>query len=205
MTTQSTSTDPRSVPSHVDFYFDPTCPWTFRASLWLRQVREVRPIEITWKFLSLLEINRPSGTQRETHHHSYATFPLLLMARDRFGNEAVDRLYLALGRARHERGESLGDPAVVERALSEAGLDPAWRTEAADRPDLEQRILAEHRDAVERLHAIAVPSVSIEGDRAFFGPVLTDVPQGEDAGQFWDHLSWLARRNDFFEYMKSRD
>lgn len=170
----------------------------------MREVRQVRPVEIDWKFLSLLEINKGQGEPRETHVFSFSTFPILLLARDRHGNDAVDRLYLALGRARHERGESFSDPAVIERALVEADLDPALRTEAANRPDLEERVLAEHHDAVDRLKATACPTISIDGQRAFFGPVISAVPTGREAGEFWDHLSWLARRDDFFEYKKAR-
>ena len=206
MSAQLSSTGP-ATPTQVDFYFDPTCPWTYRASLWIREARQVRPIEVTWKFLSLLELNRATAGEnpRDTHLASYGAFPVLALARERAGNEAVDRLYRALGQARHERGEWLADPDVIERALVEADLDPAWRTEAAARPELEQQVLAEHHDAISRLRATAVPTISIDGQRAFFGPVITAVPSGEEAGEFWDHLSWLARRPDFFEYKKARD
>ena len=159
---------------------------------------------MTWKFLSLAKINEANDYPRDSHTASYATFPLLVWARERFGNDAVDRLYLALGRARHERKESLADPAVVERALTEAGLDPAWRTEAVAEPGMEERILAEHQDGVERLKAFGVPMLSINGAAGFFGPVITSVPTGEDAGELWDHISWLAARDDFFEYKRSR-
>lgn len=191
--------------AHVDFYFDPTCPWTYRVSRWLREVARVRPVDVEFKFLSLLEANRGNNNPpRETHVHGYATFPLLAKAREQAGNAGVDQLDLALGRARHERGESLADEAVIESALTEAGFDPAWRTDLPDRPALEERVLAEHRDAIERLRAFAVPSLSIDGGNAIFGPVITDVPTGEDAGELWDHFSYLARRDDFFEFKKPR-
>jgi 2-hydroxychromene-2-carboxylate isomerase len=191
--------------SHVDFYFDPTCPYTYRVSRWLREVAQVRPVEIEFKFLSLLEANRGNNNPpRETHVHSYATFPLLAKAREQAGNAGVDRLYLALGQARHEQGESLGDPAVVDRALTDAGFDPAWRTDLPDRPALEERVLAEHRDAVDRLGAFAVPTLSIDGGKGVFGPVLTAIPTGEDAGELWDHFSYLVRRDDVFEFKKPR-
>src|SRR5712691_289793 len=101
-------------------------------------------------------MNEASDYAHDSHSASHATFPLLDWARERFGNKAVDRLYLALGRARHERKESLADPAVIERALSEAGLDPAWRTEAAAEPGMAERILTEHQEGVERLKAFGV-------------------------------------------------
>jgi 2-hydroxychromene-2-carboxylate isomerase len=195
------STSPQQA---IDFYFDPSCPWAWRTACWIHEVEKVRPIQVTWKFLSLAKINEDHDYSPESHAASHATFPLLARARERFGNDAVQRLYFALGYARHERKESLGDPAVIEKALSEAGLDPAWRTEAANDPGVEERILAEHQDGIERVRAFGVPTISVEGGRGFFGPVLTSVPKGEDAGEMWDHVSWLAARDDFFEYKRSR-
>ena len=188
----------------VDFYFDVSCPWAWRTSLWIREVEKVRPIQVTWKFLSLAKINEAGDYARDSHTASHATFPLLARARERGGNDAVGRLYLALGQARHERKESLADAAVIERALTEAGLDPAWRTEAAAEPGVEKCILEEHQEGVERLKAFGVPTLSINGQRGFFGPVITSVPTGEDAGELWDHIAWLAAREDFFEYKRSR-
>src|SRR4030095_8261346 len=89
----------------VDFYFDVSCPWAWRTSLWIREVQKVRPIQVTWKFLSLAKINEANDYARDSHTASHATFPLLARARERFGNEAGDSVYLALVRAppaRHE-------------------------------------------------------------------------------------------------------
>jgi len=45
---------------------------------------------------------------------------------------------------------------------------------------------------------------AMKAKRGFFGPVITSVPTGEDAGELWDHIAWLATRDDFFEYKRSR-
>ena len=203
--TQTASSQPETKQTQeVDFYFDVSCPWAWRTALWIREVAKVRPIQVTWKFLSLAKINEAGDYSRDSHTASHATFPLLARARAQGGNEAVERLYVALGQARHERKESLADAAVIERALTEAGLDPAWRTEAAAEPGMEERILAEHQEGIERLKAFGVPTISINGQRGFFGPVITSVPTGEDAGELWHHISWLAGREDFLEYKRSR-
>jgi 2-hydroxychromene-2-carboxylate isomerase len=188
----------------VDFYFDPSCPWAWRTALWIQEVEKVRPIEVTWKFLSLAKINEEGDYARDSHAASHATFPLLARARERFGNDAVCRLYVALGQARHEHKESLGDPEVIERCLKEAGLDPAWRTEAASDPGMEERIMTEHQEALARHGAFGVPTISVAGKKGFFGPVINSVPEGEDAGELWDHVAWLAARDDVFEYKRSR-
>src|SRR5919198_6622501 len=68
----------------VDFYFDVSCPWAWRTALWIREVAKVRPIQVTWKFLSLAKINEAGDYSRDSHTASHATFPLLARAsRDR--------------------------------------------------------------------------------------------------------------------------
>jgi 2-hydroxychromene-2-carboxylate isomerase len=197
MSETSTTTQP------VDFFFDPSCPWAWRTALWIQEVAKVRPIDVTWKFFSLAKINEGHDYASESHAASHATFPLLARARAEGGNEAVRRLYVALGEARHERKDSLGDPAVIERALKEAGLDPAWRT-APVAAGVEEQIMEEHQEALARHGAFGVPTISIAGQKGFFGPVIISAPTGEDAGELWDHISWLAARSDFFEYKRSR-
>src|SRR5712691_3962102 len=75
----------------VDFYFDPSCPWAWRTALWIREVEKVRPIQVTWKFLSLAKMNEAGDYARDSHTASHATFPLLARARERGGNDAVGR------------------------------------------------------------------------------------------------------------------
>src|SRR4029434_408387 len=91
----------------VDFYFDVSCPWAWRTALWIREVTKVRPIQVTWKFLSLAKINEAGDYSRDSHTASHATFPLLSRARERGGNEAVERLYVALWHGRCDRKASL--------------------------------------------------------------------------------------------------
>src|SRR5829696_2609642 len=96
----------------VQFYFDILCPWAWRTSLWIREVAKVRPIDVHWKFLSLEEVNRTTGAMKESHTTSRGPFRTMVLVRRQGGDDAVDRLYLALGRARHERKEEMNDPSV---------------------------------------------------------------------------------------------
>ena len=46
---------------NVEFWFDPMCPYAYQTSVWIRRVREQVPMQITWRFFSLEEINRQEG------------------------------------------------------------------------------------------------------------------------------------------------
>src|ERR1700694_1966722 len=107
----------------VQFYLDPACPWCWRTNLWIREVAQVRPIEIEGDFLSLSMVNKQASSLEGLNSPSEAALRTLVLARRKDGNDAVARLYLALGEARHSRQEKLEDQAVVKAALVKAELD----------------------------------------------------------------------------------
>jgi 2-hydroxychromene-2-carboxylate isomerase len=187
----------------VDFYLDTACPWSWRTSVWMREVAQVRPVDVHWKFLSLEEINKPLDTVREGHIASRRTFRTMVLARRRHGDEAVNRLYVAFGNAKHERQEDLGDEAVVRSCIEEAGFSPSLLDEALADPTTEEEYVAEHRAIVER-GGFGVASLVIDGSEPVFGPVIIPVPEGEEAGQLWDHVQAMSTKGYFFELKRTR-
>jgi 2-hydroxychromene-2-carboxylate isomerase len=195
-------------PNHkVRFKFDPACPWAWRTSLWIREARERRPIEVEWGLLSLEYVNRDQGENEysELMRRSRPAMRLLHLARREAGNDAIDRLYLALGRARHERDESLSDPETLAAGLAEAGLDPALLERAQPESELDEELREEYETA-EATGAFGVPTLYLDEDeRPYFGPVIDPVPEGEEAAALWDHLAGMAKLPYFYELKRPRD
>jgi 2-hydroxychromene-2-carboxylate isomerase len=187
----------------VDFYFDPVCPWAWRTSLWIQEVARVRPLELRWRCLSLEEINRSAGTLKDVHSTSRSSFRTLVLARRQGGEDAIGRLYAALGSARHARKQDLGDPATVTAALAEAGLDDRLYDAALADPTTEQEFLAEHT-AIAAQGGFGVPTLVIAGSPPIFGPVIHPSPEGEAAGVLWDHVAALSQIPAFFELKRGR-
>jgi hypothetical protein len=51
---------------------------------------------------------------------------------------------------------------------------------------------------------VGTPIISV-GGASIFGPVVTPIPRGEDAGLLWDGVLLVINTDGFFELKKSRD
>jgi predicted DsbA family dithiol-disulfide isomerase len=194
-----------ATPQEVKLYFDPICPWAWRTSLWLREAREVRPLELSWGFFSLAEVNRAAGNPpRERHLQSATPFRIMALARRQHGAEAVDRLYLAFGHAHHDQKQNIGQPEVITAALDEAGFDRGLLDAALAEAALEQELQDEHAALAAR-GAFGVPTLeTTTGVSPLYGPIIDQVPTGEAAGELWDHTAWLLAQPHVYEFKRAR-
>jgi predicted DsbA family dithiol-disulfide isomerase len=193
-------------PVSIDFHFDPACPLAWRTFLWIREARKIRPINITWRFFSLEVVNRKEGVTPDYQNDgSWAAHRTLALARRQGGNEAVERLYLTLGAARHGHGENIKQVDVIRAAAKQADLDPGIVDAALADESTIQDVLADHEEAVQRYRAFGVPTIAIEGSNVgFYGPIIQHVPRGEDAGELWDYTAWALRQPNLFELKRDR-
>jgi predicted DsbA family dithiol-disulfide isomerase len=189
----------------LTFFFDPVCPWAWRTSLWIRDVQRQRELDVRWRFFSLAIINNYAAER------PYMLAPLRALALvERIGgNEAVDRAYLAMGTALHERGESIRKEGAVERiipaALSEAGFDASLYQRALDDPSTLEAVEADHTVATEQYAAFGVPWLVLDGQKfGFYGPIIQPVPQGDEVLALWEHTSWMLSRPYLYELKRER-
>jgi 2-hydroxychromene-2-carboxylate isomerase len=177
----------------VDFHFDVMCPWAYQASIWMRTVRDQLGLQVSWRFFSLEEINRAAGKkhpwQREwSYGWSMMRIGALLRRMDPV---LLDRWYQAAGTALHVDGRKPHQREVAEELIGQLGLDPALVRQAIDDPTTHDEVRADH-DRVTSLGGWGVPTLVFGTDRALFGPVLIDPPDGEAAVRLWRLLTgWL--------------
>lgn len=190
----------------IRFYFDPLCPWAWQCSRWIREVAKVRDVEVSWSLFSLQMIHEEKeDALTDLHERGTPALRALAAVRRSHGNEGVGRLYEAIGQRAHEgEGEELS-PQLVEKALGDAGLDPSLMLKALHDESTIDDVRAEHEAVVSEVGAFGVPTIVLDGGGGIFGPVVSSAPEGEEAGELWDHVRWLTERGYFFELKRERD
>jgi 2-hydroxychromene-2-carboxylate isomerase len=192
--------------TRVRFLFDPLCPWAYRASLWVREVAELLPLEVAWEPFSLEFVNR--GKTSESHLAGLASnrqaMRLMAHAARLEGQAGVDSLYLELGKAVHERKEKLVDEAVLARALANVGLPLPLLGETRADPALDIELEAGYARAAES-GAFGVPTLYIDDNpNGFYGPLIDSVPEGIEAVSLWQNVAGLIQLPYFYELKRSR-
>ena len=104
-----------------------------------------------------------------------------------------------------ERREQRGTRAFVEPILRDAGL-PTDLADAVDDDSWDGQIRAEGEEALALTGKdVGTPIIQFDPPDgvAFFGPVISRLPEKETAGELWDHVVGLARFPGFAELKRS--
>ena len=188
----------------VDFWFDPTCPWAWMTSRWLTEVAAERDLDIHWHILSLAVLNEGRELDPDYREKIDKTWPTArVIAARGDDNDAVARLYTALGERIHLQQRTDADE-IIREALAECDL-PAELAEVTSGETVDEAMRASTRRALELVgDDVGVPVIAID-DVAFFGPVVSPAPHGEEALRLWDGCVAVASVPGFFELKRSRN
>lgn len=183
--------------SRVDYWFDPVCPWAWLTSRWMLEVRQVRDIDLHWHVMSLAILN-----SREFTHRSWGPVRVCIAAARAHGPAILEPLYTAFGTRIHGEGNK-DFPTVIADALAEVGL-PAELAKAAESTEYDAELQASHQAGMEPVGTdVGTPTIHVDG-AACFGPVVSRVPRGEEAGRLFDAATVLTGYPHFFELKRTR-
>jgi hypothetical protein len=217
----------------IEVYVDPSCPWAWITSRWVKEVAPARDLRVSWPSYCL-EIRDdydvapvvPAHMREHAlaaHALSHRMLRIFEAARAEGGESAVDALYTEWGRLyfSHSFGAGAGagagaEPgadrasALLAECLAASGL-PVTLLEAAsdekwDAPIVESMEVAYAFGGPKTQTPTIVvrPSDPAGTPYGFKGPVMAPAPVGEAAVRFWDAITVIALEPGFFEITRPR-
>lgn len=190
----------------ADFWFDPLCPWAWISSRWMKEVEQVREVETRFHVMSLAYLNQDkdiSDEYREFLQQAWGPVRVCIAAARAHGDEVLDRLYTELGTRFHNEGKERTRE-TIEEALTAAGL-PTDLADAMDSDEYDDEVKRSHHAGMDQVGLdVGTPVIAVEGT-AFFGPVVTPIPRGDEAGRLWDGVRLVASIPGFYELKRTRE
>jgi hypothetical protein len=199
----------------VEVFVDPSCPWAWITSRWVKEVAPQRDLAVTWRSYCL-EIRDDYGVAptvpeqlREAvivaHTVSHRMLRIFEAARAEHGEDAVDTLYTEWG-SRFFVDPQRRDDSLLLECLAVSGLDSnlfgAADDEKWDAPIVE---------AIEVAYSFGgpktqTPTIVVSGSPpyGFKGPVMAPAPTGEAAIRLWDAVQVVCQEPGFFEITRPR-
>ena len=192
--------------AEIEFFFDPMCPWAYQTSVWIRDVRRQVGLDITWRFFSLEEINRPEGKRHPWERPlAYGWTPMRVAAwLRRIDMSLCDRWYEACGRALHVDGRRFYERDVAVDLLDSIGAPAAAWDDAIADPTTHDDVHVDHDHAVAAYGAFGVPIIVFDTGHAIFGPVVVPAPTGAEAMKLWDLCTTYSEIGGLFEIKRPK-
>jgi len=190
----------------VEMWFDALCPWAWMTSRWLVEVEKVRDISITWNPMSLYYLNkgRESISTEYLDYAKKALGPLrvIVKAEELYGDKIKGDLYTAFGNEIHLNKTKISDE-MTTKVLAKFNFSEDLMKYAQDE-SLDEKIIEVHNRGLSKVgEDVGTPIISV-GEVAFFGPVISPAPKGEEAGKLFDGVVGVASYPGFFEIKRTR-
>jgi hypothetical protein len=171
--------------------FDYLCPFARNAhEAVVTGIREGRPWRARFLGFSLSQVHLEPGADPvwagRRLPRGVAALAWGLAVRDA-DPERFPEAHLALFAARHDRGEDIGDPAVLASAVASAGVDPGRIAAMVASGVPLQRLAEDHALAADRHAVFGVPTF-IAGDQAVFVRLM-ERGRADDVARVLDLIS----------------
>lgn len=197
-----------AAPSTIEYFFDPSCPWTWMTSRWLVDAAGQTGTDIEWRNLSLGVVNADREIPEQYRAAVAAgrnAHRVIAALRADGRNDLVGDFYTEWGRRfHHDRAEpSAGLAGEVAAAIgaeqwAAAADDARWDPDV-EASTKEGQELAGGGEVGSPILAFGEPRVGI------FGPIVSPPPSGDHAVALFEHVVAASSMPGFYELKRGRN
>jgi len=190
----------------IDLWVCPVCPWAWITSRWVKEVEKVRDVKAQLHVMSLAVLN--DGRELPDQYvdlmkRAWGPARVMLGVEQRYGAAGLESFYDAWGQRFHVANERDDFDATIAAVLADCDFDAELATVAHDTA-IDDDLRRSHHAGMDAVgFDVGTPVIHV-GGVAFFGPVVTPAPKGEDAGRLYDGVVAVAAFPGFFELKRSR-
>ena len=181
----------------VTVFVDPQCPFAWITAQWLLEVARHTALDVDVELMSLACVNEGRDLDdwyRQYNDDAWAAARVAAALLDSSQAATWPRFYETYGHRRHVEGLR-DNPANLAKTIAELGL-PAGLLDAAGDSAWDDGLRARTAEALAGRDDGGTPMLHLR-ERAFFGPVLTEIPRGHAAVELWGAADTLARTVGF--------
>lgn len=196
----------------IDIWVDPLCPYAWMTAQWMLETEKVRDIRARFNVMSLTVLNENRDdldpAYAERMRRGMGPVRILMAVEKQHGKEGLRKIYIELAKRRHNEGQEFSTE-LYEQALEAAGFDKGLAAMAGS-DENDDAIRASHHEGMDPVgQDVGTPVIHFpdgkDGFSAFFGPVVSPAPSGEEAGRLWDGLKVIATTDGLYELKRTRD
>jgi 2-hydroxychromene-2-carboxylate isomerase len=192
--------------SRVDLWVCPVCPWAWITSRWLKEAEQVRDLDVHLHVMSLAVLNEGRELPEQyvdLMQKAWGPARVMLAVEQRYGASGLQSFYDAWGQRFHVQSERDDFDATIAAVLADCDFD-ADLAAIAHNDAIDADLRRSHHEGMDPVgFDVGTPVIHV-GDIAFFGPVVTPAPKGEDAGRLYDGVVAVASIPGFYELKRSR-
>ena len=216
--TAATDTAPIEQAADIEFFWDPVCPFAWITSRWVEKVAVQSDYTVDWRFISLRLLNKHKdyATEFPPEYEAGHTAGLRMLrvaaaVRADLGRERLGPLVTAFGESYWDRPKGSGMRARlsttehVTEVLAAAGLPTSYAA-ALDDTSWDELLDQETELALSRTgRDVGTPIITFHppDGLSFFGPVISRVPDDDQALPLWNAVTALASFGGFAELKRS--
>lgn len=204
--------------SDIEFFFDPVCPFAWITSRWIVKVQEQTGYSVEWRFIALRMLNKDKNYETEmstkyqfSHPAGLRMLRVAAAVRADLGPDPIGALYTAFSAPEFDAAPNddfrrgLGTDEKIIAALEHADLPTDYATAAHD--DAWDVVVEDETEtALQRTgRDVGTPIITFHppDGLSFFGPVISRIPDDEDAVPLWNAVTTLAAYPGFAEMKRS--